>query len=247
VAVAPPFWGLFWAIVQPAERRRSLEQEQESHLMKMERLRQEAEIKRLKAEANAQLREVQLKGLAATVRTARAQLAGSPTEDAPGTTVTPDVETPADAVPALPSPGATGGRSLRPATAAELEAVIARLVGDGDVTNSRVREALQDAGFSSPDNVTLARAIRRALPPAAPSWNAPAAPAFRRRRGDETERGSGRPLPGSPQFDVLVSEAASALVGEGRIPSAALIASRIGYDEQEVLPAFQRLGLARSS
>jgi hypothetical protein len=77
VSVAPPFWGLFWAIVQPAVQRRSLAEEQESHAMRMERLKQEAEVKRLKAEANAQVRQAQLKGLVATVRTARKEITGS--------------------------------------------------------------------------------------------------------------------------------------------------------------------------
>ena len=74
VAVAPPFWGLFWALVQPSEQRKSLADEREGHVMKLERMRQEAEVKRLKAESNAQIREAQLKGLAATVRAARSQI-----------------------------------------------------------------------------------------------------------------------------------------------------------------------------
>ncbi len=78
VSVAPPFWGLFWAIVQPAVGKKSLAEEQESHAMKIERMKQEAEYKRLRAEANAQVRAAQLKGLAATARAARAQLTGKP-------------------------------------------------------------------------------------------------------------------------------------------------------------------------
>jgi hypothetical protein len=76
VAVAPPFWGLFWAIVQPAVNKKSMAEEQESHEMKLVRMRQEAEYKRLRAEANAEIRTAQLKGLAATVRGARAQMSG---------------------------------------------------------------------------------------------------------------------------------------------------------------------------
>ncbi len=109
VAIAPPFWGLFWAIVQPAERRRSMAEERESHAMKLERLKQEAEIKRLKAEANAQIREAQLKGLAASMKAARAQIgAALSNKEAPATpevTVTPEPASnsiPAARVVALP-------------------------------------------------------------------------------------------------------------------------------------------------
>lgn len=103
VALAPPFWGLFWAIVQPAERKRSASEERENHQMKMERLKQEAEIKRLKAEANAQIREAQLKGLASTVKAARAQITGKQQQyEAPQEVI---VEAdPAPVQPALPPP-----------------------------------------------------------------------------------------------------------------------------------------------
>ncbi|HEX8035488.1 MAG TPA: hypothetical protein VF510_16645, partial [Ktedonobacterales bacterium] len=73
VAVAPPFWGLFWAIVQPTETGRSLRQLQESHEERMLRMQQEAELKRLKAETNAKVREAQLRGMAATAAAARQQ------------------------------------------------------------------------------------------------------------------------------------------------------------------------------
>lgn len=73
VAVAPPFWGLFWAIVQPAERRRSAEEERESYAIKIERLKQETELKRVRAESNAMIRKTQLLGLVDTVRSARDQ------------------------------------------------------------------------------------------------------------------------------------------------------------------------------
>ena len=74
VALAPPFWGLFWAIVQPAQPKRSAEAERESFNQRLERLKQEAEIKQVKAAANAQIRAAQISGLAATARAARAQL-----------------------------------------------------------------------------------------------------------------------------------------------------------------------------
>jgi hypothetical protein len=73
VAIAPPFWGLFWALVQPTENKRSLAHLQESHVERMMRLQQEADIKRLKAETNAKIREAQLRGMAQTAAAAREQ------------------------------------------------------------------------------------------------------------------------------------------------------------------------------
>ncbi len=73
VAVAPPFWGLFWAIVQPTQSGRSLRQLQESHAERLLRLQQESELKRVKAETNAKIREAQLRGMAHTAAAARAQ------------------------------------------------------------------------------------------------------------------------------------------------------------------------------
>lgn len=114
VAVMPPFWGLFWAIVQPATNKRDAALEKESHQAKIERMQQATEIKRLRAEANAQIRAAQITGLAATARTARAQIAGK--SPAP-TTVTPESDS---GLPAL----------LPPATqtaANPLAAILARL------------------------------------------------------------------------------------------------------------------------
>ncbi|HET8906620.1 MAG TPA: hypothetical protein VFN11_06620 [Ktedonobacterales bacterium] len=76
VSIAPPFWGLFWAVVQPTETGRSLRQLQESHAEKLLRVQHEAEVKRLKAETNARVREAQLRGMARTAATAREQAAG---------------------------------------------------------------------------------------------------------------------------------------------------------------------------
>jgi hypothetical protein len=73
VAIAPPFWGLFWALVQPTNHRRSLSALQEGHQEKLLRVTHEAELKRLRAEANAKVREAQLKGMAQTAAAARAQ------------------------------------------------------------------------------------------------------------------------------------------------------------------------------
>lgn len=76
VAIAPPFWGLFWAIVQPTQTGRSLRQLQESHAERLMRMQQEAELKRLRAETNAKIREAQLRGMAQTAATAREQASG---------------------------------------------------------------------------------------------------------------------------------------------------------------------------
>jgi hypothetical protein len=73
VAIAPPFWGLFWALVQPTTHRKSLSALAESHQEKLLRVQHEAELKRLRAEANAKVREAQLKGMAQTAAAARAQ------------------------------------------------------------------------------------------------------------------------------------------------------------------------------
>ena len=75
VSIAPPFWGLFWAIVQPTETGRSLRQLQESHAERLMRVQHEAEVKRLKAETNAKVREAQLRGMARTAAAARDQAA----------------------------------------------------------------------------------------------------------------------------------------------------------------------------
>lgn len=73
VAIAPPFWGLFWALVQPTNHRRSLTALRENHQEKLMRVQHDAELKRLRAEANAKVREAQLKGMAQTAAAARAQ------------------------------------------------------------------------------------------------------------------------------------------------------------------------------
>jgi hypothetical protein len=73
VAVAPPFWGLFWAVVQPTRTGRTLAQIQESHAEKLLRTQQEAELKAARAEANARIRSAQLKGMATTAAAAREQ------------------------------------------------------------------------------------------------------------------------------------------------------------------------------
>ena len=76
VSLAPPFWGLFWAMVQPTTSGRSIAQLQESHAEKLLRVQHEAEVKRLKAETNAKVREAQLRGMAQTAAAAREQASG---------------------------------------------------------------------------------------------------------------------------------------------------------------------------
>lgn len=102
VSVAPPFWGLFWAIVQPTEKNRSLRHLQESHQERLLRLQQEAEVKQLKAQANAKIREAQLRGMAQTAAAAREQAAGllnrNKSSDGPATSQ------PSGALPAIEAP-----------------------------------------------------------------------------------------------------------------------------------------------
>ena len=82
VAVAPPFWGLFWAIVQPAERRRNVSEQAEEFELKKLRMQQASELKKMRAEANAQVRGAQLAGLAASMKAARTQIGAAMTNNA---------------------------------------------------------------------------------------------------------------------------------------------------------------------
>ena len=106
VAIAPPFWGLFWAIVQPTQTGRSLRQLQESHEERLMRLQQEAELKSLRAEANAKIREAQLRGMAQTAATMRDQAGGlmaqrrnKPADDQSETVTEPTAQAATDANP----------------------------------------------------------------------------------------------------------------------------------------------------
>ncbi|HEX8727057.1 MAG TPA: hypothetical protein VF739_00450 [Ktedonobacterales bacterium] len=115
VSVAPPFWGLFWAIVQPTQRRRDLRHLQDSYAERVLRTQQEAQLKAIRAEANAKVREAQLRGMAQTAVAARGQVAGflaqrrgGQAADADGGE-TPAVDTSrsddsADALPAISAP-----------------------------------------------------------------------------------------------------------------------------------------------
>jgi hypothetical protein len=106
VAVAPPFWGLFWAIVQPTRTGRTLEQIQESHAEKLLRTQQEAELKATRAEANARVRAAQLKGMAATAAAARTQAraAFGRKDEQDGNVVEGQVIVESDELPAIAAP-----------------------------------------------------------------------------------------------------------------------------------------------
>ena len=115
VSVAPPFWGLFWAIVQPTEKNRDLRHLQMSHAERVMKTQQEAELKRIKAEANAKVREAQLRGMAQTAVAAREQAAGflaqrrgaqAGVEGAEETPALAAGDSDADALPALNAPAA---------------------------------------------------------------------------------------------------------------------------------------------
>jgi hypothetical protein len=111
VAVAPPFWGLFWAIVQPTERRRDLRHLENTYAERVMRTQQEAQLKAIRAEANAKVREAQLRGMAATAVAAREQAVGFIGQRRNGEPTTPGIEAPAEesveSVPALNAPEAT--------------------------------------------------------------------------------------------------------------------------------------------
>jgi hypothetical protein len=75
VAVVPGFWVLFWAVVQPTTHRKSLREIQESHEERLLRMQQEAELKQVKAAANAKVRAAQLAAMTQTAIAARKQAA----------------------------------------------------------------------------------------------------------------------------------------------------------------------------
>lgn len=116
VSVAPPFWGLFWAIVQPTQRHRDLRHLQDSYAERVLRTQQEAQLKAIRAEANAKVREAQLRGMAQTAVAARGQVAGFLAQrrggqaDAGGDAAAADVSQmsqggdSADALPAISAP-----------------------------------------------------------------------------------------------------------------------------------------------
>lgn len=74
VAVSPPFWGLFWAIVQPHEGKRSAFMERQQHEQKLEKLRLDAEFKRARAQENSKTRSAQLSGFMSNLHSAKENL-----------------------------------------------------------------------------------------------------------------------------------------------------------------------------
>ncbi|HEX5571257.1 MAG TPA: hypothetical protein VFX31_07720, partial [Ktedonobacterales bacterium] len=132
VSVAPPFWGLFWAIVQPTQRRRDLRHLQDSYAERVLRTQQEAQLKAIRAEANAKVREAQLRGMAATAVAARGQVAGILAQqrkggqavdgaDAGASGETPAIEAAPDAEP-LPAIGPAFGSSISAPDVAPVDA-----------------------------------------------------------------------------------------------------------------------------
>jgi predicted DNA-binding protein (UPF0251 family) len=75
VAVVPGFWVLFWAVVQPTTHRKSLQDIQMSHEERVLRMQQDAELKQVKAAANAKVRAAQLAAMTQTAIAARQQAA----------------------------------------------------------------------------------------------------------------------------------------------------------------------------
>jgi hypothetical protein len=134
VSIAPPFWGLFWAIVQPTETGRSLRQLQESHAERLLRVQHEAEVKRLKAEANAKVREAQLRGMARTAAAARDQAAEVLRRKKPGEGETgeqPTVAGSPEAAQQTASQSDDSGEYLAPHKIVNLPTVSSRDAGHG--------------------------------------------------------------------------------------------------------------------
>jgi hypothetical protein len=118
VAIAPPFWGLFWALVQPTQTNRTTRQMQEGHAQHLLRLQQDAEIKRAKAEANAAVRAAQLRGMARTAAAAREEVGSlvkrRPTGEYPVVDAdpTPKDEVTSDSGEMLALPGDSGAKPI---------------------------------------------------------------------------------------------------------------------------------------
>ncbi len=156
VAVAPPFWGLFWAIVQPAERRKSAEEERLSYAAKIERMKQEAELKRIRAESNTLVRQAQLKGFVSTVKSAQRQISGQPEETNAGqVTVTQDEENAnSDRVLQLPTGAAKVRRIGQPGSSfdngdsGEYESV----QSSGSIMSYSAASQQRSAVYSAPQN-----------------------------------------------------------------------------------------------
>ena len=159
VSISPPFWGLFWAIVQPAERRRSTDEEQQSHEACMLKITLDAEMKAAKANASATVREAQLKGLAASMKAARSQIGAAvatPThaETAPETTDTPLAEEDRTATFATSLPIGTAFVAL---IAQEVQQLRER---GQDPTEQALTAALSARGYAAPPPEAITAALR---------------------------------------------------------------------------------------
>ncbi len=169
VAVAPPFWGLFWAIVQPVETRRSRAAEESDFQAKIDRMKQEAELKRVKAEANAQIRAAQIKGLASTARAARAQLGAAMTNGEEDQVVEGTVSV-------TPEPGPSTGDRIVALPGGTVRRLSERRVAinSGELTDSGEHEILRESSANMSYSVG---APSRDTVFAAPEAGAPSRPA----------------------------------------------------------------------
>jgi hypothetical protein len=200
--------------------------------MKLERLRQEGEIKRLKAETTAQIREAQLKGLASTVRAARQQI-GGPESDTPKRTVeevnqevpalpesvSDDIEEEVDATPVQPTP-----------TGQALTALVARIwqsQRDQDITPTvqTILEAIQQEGYMPPDKISIANSLVAI--------------------GDKKARATGTPRANTMQFRAVVLKTINKLESDLEQPTLAKVAARLGETEANVKPAYDMVMSAR--
>lgn len=234
VAVAPPFWGLFWAIVQPAIGKRSAEEEAESYAQKLEHLKQEAEYKKIKAAANAEIRAAQLKGLAATIGAAREQI----TSVTPARAASPEHEaltdqSPSDLgyapeIPVLPTPLPMGS-----AFDALIERCFDNLHQRGDATTAdAITTYLRDLGYATPRQMDVARVLvtlsRRN-----------GAPIMSARQGtNPSDSVHGQARPGTAAFRKRVRQEFGRMEANLETPTPALIADRLGESVGNVEPVF---------
>ncbi|MBF6589465.1 MAG: hypothetical protein IVW57_02905 [Ktedonobacterales bacterium] len=161
VAIAPPFWGLFWALVQPTQSGRSLAQLQESHAERLMRMQQDAELKRLRAETNAKIREAQVRGMAQTATAVRAQFGqarkGQTASAQAASTRTPSAQQGEEAQDATTLP------STSDASQAENEAS-AGILRLPPVNPARGRDLASSRGASFMNNVAPATSSAYAAP-----------------------------------------------------------------------------------
>jgi hypothetical protein len=141
VAVVPGFWVLFWAVVQPTTHRKSLREIQESHEERLLRMQQEAELKQVKAAANAKVRTAQLAAMTQTAIAARkqaAQFISQRSSDTDNRAEIPGVEVTEE------EPGAPSGSARLAGRSQPVE-----IVSDGDDAGGHMGNVLQLPQFNS--------------------------------------------------------------------------------------------------